>query len=508
MTFGFRLRATEPVVAAGYAVAALIVLVRCAVLTYHGQVYFDSDQAVFGLMAKHLAEGRAFPVFMYGQNYLLAVEAWLAAPLVLLLGPTILALRIPLVLVNVAIGLLLLRLLVRDARLPVAAALLASLPFLAPAPGTAAAFLDASGGNVEPLLYVLLFWLFRKRPWLLGATFAVGYLQRHFVVYGLIALLPLLLTDNAPWRSRRWLKYSAAAAASAALVWSGVAWLRLQSSALGPGTSVADLGSQSSNIGEVIARLGFTVPGARAGIEKLVFEHWPTLLGTAPHRLADFSFESASRQGDAYLSLLLVVIAFLGLGCGVMALQRWFRGEEAGGTRQTAIRFPLYLISVGALSAVAYAVTRGAHLSILTMRYDLLSVLGFVGLIAFCLQSDRTWLRALVTLLVLSIGASSALAHVRLGDEYFPHPPRNGKEMIARELLVRGVLRARSDYWMAYHVTYLTGERVVVAATGRTRITEYDRVVQPDAETPVVEISRRPCAGGVPMWVPGMFLCQ
>ena len=42
---------------------------------------FDSDQAIFGLMAKHLSELRALPVFMYGQNYILGVEAWMAAPL-------------------------------------------------------------------------------------------------------------------------------------------------------------------------------------------------------------------------------------------------------------------------------------------------------------------------------------------------------------------------------------------------------------------------------------------
>ena len=32
-------------------------------------------------MAKHISEGRAFPVFIYGDRYMLAVQAWLAAPL-------------------------------------------------------------------------------------------------------------------------------------------------------------------------------------------------------------------------------------------------------------------------------------------------------------------------------------------------------------------------------------------------------------------------------------------
>jgi hypothetical protein len=58
-------------------VAALLVLFRS--LPFE-QIQFDSDQAIFGLMAKHVSEGRALPLFMYGQPYLLAVDSWLAAP--------------------------------------------------------------------------------------------------------------------------------------------------------------------------------------------------------------------------------------------------------------------------------------------------------------------------------------------------------------------------------------------------------------------------------------------
>src|SRR5262245_2064039 len=50
------------------------------------QVHFDADQAVTGLMAKHVAEGRAFPVFQYGHQYVLVLESWLAAGLVVLTG--------------------------------------------------------------------------------------------------------------------------------------------------------------------------------------------------------------------------------------------------------------------------------------------------------------------------------------------------------------------------------------------------------------------------------------
>ena len=68
---------------------------------------FDSEQAIVGLMAKHVSELRAFPLFFYGQNYMLGVQAWLAAPLFLIGGPTLLMLRLPLVVINAVVGVLL-----------------------------------------------------------------------------------------------------------------------------------------------------------------------------------------------------------------------------------------------------------------------------------------------------------------------------------------------------------------------------------------------------------------
>ncbi|GEM_PF-4380228 len=59
------------------AVATAIVALQSFVLLRYEQ-FFDSDQAVYGLMAKHLSEFRTFPLFFYGQNYMLGVQSWLA----------------------------------------------------------------------------------------------------------------------------------------------------------------------------------------------------------------------------------------------------------------------------------------------------------------------------------------------------------------------------------------------------------------------------------------------
>ena len=44
------------------ATLSALVIARSLVFTLFEQAHFDSDQAIVGLMAKHLSEGRAFPV--------------------------------------------------------------------------------------------------------------------------------------------------------------------------------------------------------------------------------------------------------------------------------------------------------------------------------------------------------------------------------------------------------------------------------------------------------------
>lgn len=70
----------------------------------------NSDEATFGLAALHIADGRERPVFLYGQHYMGTIEAYLAAPLVLVFGPSWPALRIPLLFLYAAFVYLMYRL--------------------------------------------------------------------------------------------------------------------------------------------------------------------------------------------------------------------------------------------------------------------------------------------------------------------------------------------------------------------------------------------------------------
>ena len=78
------------------AVLVLLVVLRSIVFVFWEQSFFDSDQAITGLMAKHLIEGRAFPVFFYGQNHMLGVDAYLAAPVFAVAGVSVTTLKLPL----------------------------------------------------------------------------------------------------------------------------------------------------------------------------------------------------------------------------------------------------------------------------------------------------------------------------------------------------------------------------------------------------------------------------
>jgi hypothetical protein len=64
-----------------YRVPGLIVILSAVyklVLLAFGAVPFNGDEAIVALMARHILQGER-PVFFYGQAYLGATDAWLAA---------------------------------------------------------------------------------------------------------------------------------------------------------------------------------------------------------------------------------------------------------------------------------------------------------------------------------------------------------------------------------------------------------------------------------------------
>src|SRR4051812_36024498 len=84
----------------------LCILIATAILRFAilfvSQTHVTSDEAIIGLMGKHILEGRAFPFYFYGISYnaSCAWEAYLAVIPFALAGVGVIALKIPTVLLS------------------------------------------------------------------------------------------------------------------------------------------------------------------------------------------------------------------------------------------------------------------------------------------------------------------------------------------------------------------------------------------------------------------------
>lgn len=74
------------------AILALSIILRI-ILISHSWPVLDSDEGTMGIMALHVAFHGATPVFFYGQNYMGSLEAYFAAPMFYLFGPSTFALH-------------------------------------------------------------------------------------------------------------------------------------------------------------------------------------------------------------------------------------------------------------------------------------------------------------------------------------------------------------------------------------------------------------------------------
>ena len=132
-----------------------------------------------------------------------------------------------------------------------------------------------------------------------------------------------------------------------------------------------------------------------------------------------------------------------------------------------------------------------------------------VAFAALLLQASRPPLmRAAGAVLIGSLTAASLVDHMTVIQRasFAPPPARFGP--LAERLEARGVHLARAGYWRSYVLTFLTGERVIVASNELQRIVDYQRAVDRASEG-VVTIQETPCEGQQPFDVVGRWhLCQ
>jgi hypothetical protein len=486
------------------AAAAALVFARSFVYLAYEQSFFDSDQAIFGLMAKHLIEGRAFPLYCYGQTYMLAVDAWVAAPFFLLLGPSVMSWHLSLVALNLATVVLLIAIFYRASGLTPTFALLATLVLAFTPPLTAASLIEGAAG-IGPVLCVPILWLLRRRPLWFGLVLAIGSLCRPFTAYVVPVLLVQQAWDRSLWR-RDTLRFWLVAAAVTAATMQTVKALEPYSDLMGPGTRGELIGGYGgSQVGTVADRIEFIPSELPVRVETMIADDLPGLYGLKPIDNA------IARQGHTWALWPIIVACGIGLGAVMLTARRrrptrqpsGAAADRAGGP-QRRLAFPVFLLGVGIVAVLVYIITRPPDLVV--HRYLLLSLyvpIGVVSLI-FAAPTPR-WVHGIVATAVVIAGVGSGIDHWRQVERYWGGRQPNDLRVLADELVRRHIHVAMAGYWRAYKITFLTDEQVKVASSDVVRISEYQRLA--DAEGPnLITIQDEPCAGGehVSAW----YLCK
>jgi len=475
-------------------VAWALVVLRSAIYLCYEHANFESDQAIYGLMAKHIVEGRAFPLFMYGQDYMLAVDSYLAAPFFAVLGPSVFSLHLSGLATNLAIASVLIFALVRYAELPPWQALVASLPFVFAPPATSAELTEA-GGNIGQFLYVPLLWLLRRRAVAFGALLAVGTMHREFTAYALPVIVLQEAMSGEFWRMPR-LRSWVMAMVVAAATWQAGQALRPFSDVLGPGTRGVSP-RPDAGVEAVLHRMAIVPAEFPERIVAMLRHHFPSKFG------AEIGDSSAAAQGHRALYWPFM----LGLGfAAVAAGEQWTRRRRERGDRDLWARrleFPIYLTGIGLAAMAGYVVTRPAEPFV--DRYALLIIYLPVGIVAACLATrPARSVAALAMAPLLLTAVASAADHRVLAARYLGGHEHNDLRVLADELERRQIHVAIANYWRAYRVTFYTQERVKIASSGYVRIDEYQDLARAAGDRLIV-IQERPCAGGDV--VDGWYLC-
>lgn len=479
-------------------------MLRALVYLLFEQISFDSDQAIVGLMAKHLTEGRAFPLFYYGQAYMLGVEAWAAVPFFLIVGPTVEALRLSLVAWNLLFAALLIVGLQR-AGMGRWTAVVPAMFFLVAPPSVSRHLIEAQGGVIEPFVYVALLWFLRDRPLWFGVVLAVGFLNREFTLYAVPVLLLLQLAcgrlDGA--RLRGWLVTAVAFFA----MWESVEALKAFADLRGPGTRGQLLGGfAGSQMANLFGRFHWQPEEL---LERLTGVGGDIAAWVAGARQFDSSLPIPDRAwllGLAGLSVVLVLARLLYLVVGVdrtppLTGTSW---AERAGLQIERAEFALYLLGVGVVAGAVFVA--GKPFLAGYSRYAILALLLPVGAAAaiLILEPER-WVRGVVSAAVFAWATLAISDHGRVLVAFARNPPPNSAQQVVDELAAQNVDVAEAGYWQAYRLTFLARERVRVAANDFIRIDEY-QVLAASRPTEGFRISETPCPEGLA--VAGVYFCK
>jgi hypothetical protein len=473
------------------ALAVVLVAYRSFPFLAYEHLDFDSDQAIVGLMAKHLSEFRTFPLFFYGQHYMLGVQSWLAAPFFWLGGPTVAMLRLPLVIVNGVVAVWLLRNIARTTASPWLA-LAAVLPLAAATPVLSANLLETLGASVEPFLYILALWALRDAPVAFGLLLGVGFLHREFTVFAVGGLGVASYRErgrscfaDATWVTR--------AASGFAVVWIVVDQLKFHINTLGPPGGATVTASLTLQFQLLLARMA---PAPSLVVPKLwqaVTAVLPDLLGMREVQPQQYNINATVVVGSALAAGLLLAVA----GICLVRIVMQSRLEGSPNVAGWPSPFCVYLAVVGVQALFAYGLSDAVDPRLPgILRYALLVLFLPVALVAafFEIERRRRFRNAVALLLALS-AAVNIRDTWRIIREYRTVPLPDERRVLADDLVSHGIRYGSAAYADAYITDFFARERVILNSTETVRIGAYEADVARNAAT-AVRVVRQPCWRG------------
>ncbi|WP_410812020.1 ArnT family glycosyltransferase [Micromonospora sp. 067-2] len=431
------------------------------VLTLYTVPVSNSDEATFGLAALHIGQGRAHPVFLYGQHYMGMLESYLAAPLVALTGPSWPVLRLPM-LALYAVFLYLIHRLTRRLCAPWFATLVVGLLALGPE-RVVRDQLSVVGGRPEVKPAVLLMLL-------ITVGLAAGTVRRRRLAVALFGLLAGLAT----WSD--WLILPYLAVAGLALVWavrrellgwSGV--LLVAGFVVGVAPMLWDNlraapGDDSLSVFREISSKAGPVPGWSDRIRGGLLEGVPLAHGLCP-------VDGCGRWQQLFGLLYPVLL----VGAGVLAVLAYRRA--AGAPRGERVRpvVQLALVVGAALTLLSYVRTplaatspleNARYLSVLQLSLPAVLWPLWVAAVA-CWRGTVGALGrltgALAAAVLAALTATTLVVTVLFATTGFRASRTEEREarQLASALRTNGPHEVYGDYWTCNRLIFNTDESVV-----------------------------------------------
>lgn len=436
-----------------------MVLIRGVPHLVYPEVFFDSDQAMIGIMGKDLLVGRSFPWTFYGQKYLLAVESWAAAGSFALFGVSPWSLKFPLLLINGAVAAVLFFILRRDVRFSSREALAVASLVAMPSFVEGAYLMGAQGGTVWPLLYVLLGWLLAARPVLLGLFLGVTYFHREFVLFAFVALVCLDLMFSRGAALRLALKSRLSTLLIAFAVYHAMIGVgQFSAQFFGPGSPKMKMGGPPMVLDNIAFFLKVQVPA---------------LFGVgAAESVRPFEVQSDVLTAPAVWGPLNA----LGLGALLLAGLWTLKDRRAVIGRSPHGQFLIYLALVGAGQIAAYLLFVSSQEPVL-IRYIVMApflLVGILGLLLYWSKASRGSFLGRCTIgLLLSLGLANLTQTVAFSLEQSSQTHVSSRRQLAQYLVEHGYRWGWAPYWEAYHLTFITDETLIVASSDHTRVRRY-----------------------------------